>query len=100
MLSSPHEFLKVTSCRKLGFLLPFIFFNFSLATDQLLSACLGVETGDWIHKNYRVIHRLVIETQDPLHSPVSRPFICINQRAWLHVSLNNRQKRSIISPSD
>ena len=40
---SPYHLLHINSwrysIRKLGFVLPFIFFNFSFAVDQLLSAC-------------------------------------------------------------
>ncbi len=99
MPSSPHEFFKVF-LQKIRICVTFHLFQFIFCNRPVAFGVLGMDTGEWIHKIYRVIHSLVIETQDPLHSPVSRPFICINQRAWLHVSLNNRQKRSSISPSD
>lgn len=45
-----------------------------------------MDTGDRVYKVNRVINRSMIETQGPLNSPICRPFISINQRAWLYVS--------------
>lgn len=83
------------SCRKLRFVLPFSFVNLSFATDQLLSAC-------WVWTPVTRSTKLSEWFTVCLDSPVSRPFICMNQhdqRAWLHVSLNYRQKHSSISLS-
>lgn len=72
---------------------------FVLCCRPIALCVLCVDTGDWVYKVNRVINRLMIETQDPLHLPVCRPFISINQRAWLYVSLDNGQKSTRISPS-
>ena len=73
--------------------------KFVLCCRPIALCVLCVDTGDWVYKVNRVINRLMIETQDPLHLPVCRPFISINQRAWLYVSLDNGQKSTRISPS-
>ena len=99
MPSSPHEFFK-EFLQKVRICVTFNVFQFFFCNRPVAFCMLGMGTGDWIQQIYLLIHCFVTETQDPLHLPVSHRFICINQRAWLHVSLNNRQKCSSISPSD
>ena len=97
--SSPHKFFKVF-LQKGWICVTFHLLEFIFGYRPVTFCVLGMDTGDCIHEVDWVIHRLVIETQGPLHSSVSRPFNCVNQRAWLYLSLNNRQKRGSISPSD
>lgn len=99
MPSSPREFFKVF-LQKVNICVTFHLLEFILCNRPVTFCVLGADTSNWIYEVERVIHRLAIKTQSPLDSPVSRPFICINQRAWLHVSLTNRQKHNGISPSD
>ena len=96
--SSPREFLKVF-LQEIRICLPFHLLKFFLCCGPIALCVLCMDTGDWVYKVNRVINRLMIETQDPLHSSVCRPFISINPRAWLYVSLDNGQKSTCISPS-
>ena len=98
MPSSPHEFHKVF-LQEVRICVPFHLLKFVLCYKPIVLCVLCMDTGDWVYKVNRVINRLMIETQDPLHLPVCRPFISINQRAWLYVSLDNGQKSTRISPS-
>ena len=96
--SSPHEFLKVF-LQEVRICVPFHPLKFVLCCGPIALCVLCMDTGDWVYKVNRVINRLMIETQDPLHSSVCRPFISINPRAWLYVSLDSGQKSTCISPS-
>ena len=98
MPSSPHECLKVF-LHEVRICVPFHLLKFVLCCRPIALCVLCVDTGDWVYKVNRVINRLMIETQDPLHLPVCRPFISINQRAWLYVSLDNGQKSTCTSSS-
>ena len=96
MPSSPPEFFKVF-LQKVKICVTFQLLEFILCNRPVTFCVLGVDTSNWIYEVERVIHRLAIKTQSSMDSPVSRPFIWINQRAWF--ILNNWQKHSSISPS-
>ena len=97
MPSSLHEFHKVF-LQEVRICVPFHLLKFVLCYKPIVLCVLCMDTGDWVYKVNRVINRLMIETQDPLHLPVCRSFISINQRAWLYVSLDKGQKSTCISP--
>lgn len=42
-----------------------------------------MDRGGWINEIDRVIHRLMIKTQDPMHLPLRRPLVGVNQIACL-----------------
>ena len=56
MPSSPHEFFKVF-LQKVRIGVTFYFFEFRFCNRPVAFRVLGMDTGDWIDKIYRVIHR-------------------------------------------